>query len=389
MKQRSKKETTPLKPLPKPHGVDFVLLLLVLVICAFGLVMMYSASYYYGLTSKGDGLYFLKRQLAFFGLGLAGMTAAAIIPYRFFRLKGVNIFLYVLVIIALAATLRFGTIINNSRRWLDIGFFSLQPSELCKVVLIMSWANIMSRGVNMQNLIAGILPCLAVLLVPAVLIVLQPNLSMVIILFLLLYIMLYLGGTRRSHRILLLALAAGAGFLLAVLKGYRLDRLLGYINQNADLQGKNYQLNQAKIALGSGGFFGQGLNFSRQKLGFLPERENDYILAIIGEELGFAGIMGLIALYIGVIWRSIKVAMNAFDRYGRLLASGITAVLAVQVLLNIAVVTGALPTTGQTLPFISYGGTSMVVFLTAMGLILSVSRYTKVTTKNVGSKQQE
>ncbi|MBQ4341401.1 MAG: cell division protein FtsW [Clostridia bacterium] len=389
MKAIQRRQSKPLKPLPKPHGVDFLLLLFILMICALGLVMMFSASYYYGITSKGDGLFFLKRQMAFFAIGIAGMTAAAIIPYRFFRKGWVMIALYAAAIASLAATLKWGTSILGAKRWLDIGFFSLQPSELCKVVLIMTWAGIMSRTVNMQHLIVGVLPCVLAVAPPVVLILLQPNMSMAAILCVLMYIMLYIGGTMRSHRLALLVVGIGMALLLILLKGYRAERLFGFLDQNSDLLGRNYQLNQAKIALGSGGFFGQGLSFSRQKLGFLPERENDYILAIIGEELGFAGILGLLSMYMAVIWRSVKVAMNAFDRYGRLLSAGIASVLAVQVILNVAVVSGAMPTTGQTLPFISYGGTSMVVFLTAMGLILSVSRYTKVTTKNAGPKQQE
>lgn len=386
MEGRAKRE---LKPLPKRHGPDFLLFLGILAICAYGLVMMYSASYYYGLTSHADGYFFLKRQIVFFGIGMAAIAVCMLIPYRFFRKGWVVIALYTGCVALLAATLKWGTVTHEARRWLDLGFFSLQPSELFKVVLIMVYASIMSRGVNMQHPLIGVLPCLLVLVIPCVLIILQPNLSMVVIICVLAFIMLYLGGVRWVH----LGIIAGAGLAggigLAFIKGYRADRILGFLSQKSDLLGKNYQMNQARIALGSGGFFGRGLNFSRQKLGYLPERENDYILAIIGEELGFIGILVLLALYFFVIWRCIRVALKAPDRYGRLLAGGLAGLLALQVILNVAVVTGSMPTTGQTLPFVSYGGTSMVVFLSAMGLVLSVSRYTEETTKNAGTNEQK
>ncbi len=363
------------------HGFDFPLFIGILVICAFGLVMMYSASYYYGLTKYSDGAYFLKRQAIFLGIGMAALIVLSNIKFTFYRLGWVAILAYAGVVGLTFLTLLFPPI-NEARRWIPLGFFNLQPTELGKVVLVIALANIMSRKVPMQNLIVGVAPCLIVLLVLCVPTILQPNLSMVVIYALTTYLMLYLGGTRRSHRLLLVVLGMAAIALLIIFKGYRLDRITSFINPAADPNGSGYQAMQSRIALGNGGFFGQGLNFSRQKLLFLPERENDYILAIIGEELGFVGVLCLLGAYFFVIWRGIKAALNCPDKFGKLLAGGITGVFAMQVIINVGVASGALPSTGQTLPLISYGGTSMIVFLAALGILLNVSRYSEVTSKN-------
>ena len=363
------------------HGFDFPLFIGILVICAFGLVMMYSASYYYGLTKYNDGAYFLKRQAIFLGIGMAALIVLLNIRFTFYRLGWVAILAYAGVVGLTFLTLLFPPI-NEARRWIPLGFFNLQPTELGKVVLVIVLANIMSRKVPMQNLAVGVAPCLIVLLVLCVPTILQPNLSMVVIYALTTYLMLYLGGTRRSHRLLLVVLGMAAIALLILFKGYRLDRITSFINPAADPNGSGYQAMQSRIALGNGGFFGQGLNFSRQKLLYLPERENDYILAIIGEELGFVGVFCLLAAYFFVIWRGIRAALNCPDKFGKLLAGGITGVFAMQVIINVGVASGALPSTGQTLPLISYGGTSMIVFLAALGILLNVSRYSEVTSKN-------
>ena len=245
-----------------------------------------------------------------------------------------------------------------------------------------------SKKIVMQSFVQGVLPCIAVLVPMAVIIFFQPNYSMMAILALVTYVMLYLGGARMSHRFLLLIVGFTAGILLPYLKSYRSSRVSAWWNPEADPTGASFQPLQSRIALGNGGLFGQGLNYSRQKLLFLPERENDYILAIIGEELGFVGCLLLIAAYFFVICRGILIALRCHDRFGRLLAGGIIAVLAIQVIINIGVVTSAIPSTGQTLPFISYGGTSLIVFLSAMGILLNISRYTEVDTENARRAEQ-
>lgn len=369
------------------HGMDFPLFIAVMLVCAFGLVMMYSASYYYGLTSHNDGLYFLKRQFLFAAIGTASLYGLSHIGFRFYRKPWVNFLAYFGVVGLIFLTLAFPPI-NEARRWIPLKIFNLQPTELAKFVLVMTLANIMSRKVDMQNLIAGVFPCLIVFGLLCVPTILQPNLSMVVIFAIVTYVMLYLGGTRLSHRLLIVLIGLAAVAVLIKLKGYRMDRITSFINPDADPLGKGYQQSQARIALANGGLFGQGLNFSRQKLNFLPERESDYILAIIGEELGFVGVFALLAAYVFIIFRGINIAMRCPDRFGRLLAGGIVAVFAVQVLVNVGVASGALPATGQTLPFVSYGGTSMIVFLSAMGILLNISRYTEVNSENARRAKQ-
>ncbi len=371
----------------KRHGFDFPLFIAVLAICAFGLVMMYSASYYYGLTKNGDGAYFLKRQLIFFGIGMAALLFLSFVKYTFYRSGIVAVLAYFGVMALTFVTLAFPPV-NNAKRWIPMGFFNLQPTELAKFVLVIVLANVMSRKVNMQNLVVGVLPCLLIMIGLCVPTILQPNLSMVVMFAVTTYAMLYLGGTKRSHRLMLIILGAVGIAALIMVKGYRLDRIDTFINPEADPTGSGYQGMQSRIALGNGGLFGQGLNFSRQKLLFLPERENDYILSIIGEELGYVGVVCLLAAYFFVIWRSISIAMRAPDRFSKLLAGGITAVTAIQVIINVGVASGALPSTGQTLPLISYGGTSMIVFLAAFGILLNISRYTEVVSKN-GKRSKE
>lgn len=388
MEQVSQAKKKKVRTAVEKHHFDFPLFAALMAICAFGLVMLFSASYYYALTKYGDGTYFLKRQLVFFAAGLAGMLVLSHVKFKVYRKLALPA--YIAVLGLLAATLLFGVEINFAKRWINIAGFQFQPSELAKFVLVIVLAAIMcSKKIHMQSFIQGILPCLAPLVPLSVLIILQPNFSMILILAFVTYAMLYLGGTRLSHRFMLVLLGVGAGLLLILFKGYRLDRLTSYLNPGSDPTGANYQTIQSKIALGNGGLFGQGLNYSRQKLLFLPERENDYILAIIGEELGFVGCFLLLAAYFFVIYRGITIALRCHDRFGRLVAGGIIAVLAIQVLLNVGVVTSALPSTGQTLPFVSYGGTSLMVFMSAMGIVLNISRYTEVDTENAGRTEQE
>lgn len=371
--------------MPAMHRFDFPLFAVLLAICAFGLVMLYSASYYYGITKYNDGAYFVKRQLAFFFAGLGAMIGLSFLKYTFY--KKAAPYLYGIVVLLLAYTLLNGVTINEARRWINIGGFQFQPSELAKFTMVVVLATIMCskwKWLNMQSFFKGVVPCLVPLIPLSLLIIKQPNLSTILILAFTTYAMLYLGGVKLSHRFILVLLGVGAVIAYIVIKGsYHSDRIYSYFHPNADPTGANYQSLQSRIALGSGGFFGKGFDLSRQKFNFLPERENDYILAIIGEELGFVGCFLLLAAYFFAVIRGTAIALRCRDRFGRLIAGGLTAVLAIQVILNVGVVTSAIPSTGQTLPFVSYGGTSLLVYMGAMGILLNVSRYTEVKQKNV------
>lgn len=377
------------KAIPARHHFDFALFAVVLAICAFGLVMLFSASYYEGQVNHGSGIYFLKKQLIFFGAGLALMLTLSYVKFDVW--KRLSVPGYIIVALILGATLLFGVRINEATRWINIAGFQFQPSELAKFALVVALASaICSKRLVMQSFIQGVLPCLAILIPFSVLIILQPNFSLVLILCLITYVMLYLGGTRRSHRFLILVVGLAAGLAVLFLKGYRSIRIISWLNPGADPKGAGYQMLQSRTALGDGGFFGQGLSFSRQKFGFLPEQGNDYIFAIIAEELGFVGCFLLMLAYFFAIYRGTVIAMRCHDKFGRLLAGGITAVIAIQVILNISVVTGATPSTGQTLPFVSYGGTSLMTFMAAVGILLNISRYTEVETENAkGAKRPE
>lgn len=382
-------KTNAVRPEPERHHFDFPLFIVLMLICAFGLVMLFSASYYYASVKYGDGMYFLKRQLVFFAVGLAGLFLLSNVKYKVWRKITIPAYVVVCLLLGLTLVPGIGVKINEARRWINVAGFQFQPSEFAKIMLVIALSALMcSKRVHMQSLIQGILPACLVLVPFAGLIILQPNFSMVLLLCFITYAMLYLGGTRLSHRFLLVLIGLAAGLLAIKLAGYRMTRIDTYLNPESDPTGAGYQAMQSRIALGSGGFFGQGLNYSRQKLLYLPERENDYILAIIGEELGFFGCFMLIAAYAFVIWRGITVALRCSDRFGRLLAGGIVSMLAIQVILNIGVVTSAIPSTGQTLPFVSYGGTSLMMYLGSMGILLNISRYTEVDTQNARRTEQ-
>ncbi|MBO4847684.1 MAG: putative lipid II flippase FtsW [Clostridia bacterium] len=386
---QSEPKKTP-RPEPERHHFDFPLFITLLAIGVFGLVMLFSASYYYAQVKYGSGTYFLKRQLIFFAVGLTAMLVLSNVRYKIYRKLALPCYIGVCVVLALTLVPGIGVKINEARRWINIGGFQFQPSEFAKFILVIALAAAMcSKRLVMQSFIQGVIPCLFILGPLAGLIILQPNYSMVIILALVTYVMLYLGGVRMSHRFLLVVVGLIAGILILYLKSYRSNRISAWWNPEADPTGKSYQAIQSRIALGNGGFFGQGLNFSRQKLLFLPERENDYILAIIGEELGFFGCFLLIAAYAFAIYRGITIALRCRDRFGRLLAGGIVGVFAIQIIVNIGVVTSAIPSTGQTLPLVSYGGTSLMVFMAAMGILLNISRYTEVSTQNAARAEQQ
>ena len=372
----------------KFHHFDFTLFIVVMALCAFGLVMVFSASYYYAQVKQNDGMYFLKRQLIFFGLGFAGLLGLSFIPYKFWQ-KAAPI-LYLIGFAGLMWTLLFGVKINEARRWVNVFGYQFQPSEFSKIMIVIMLAALMcDKRVSMMHFILGIVPCLVVLAIYAVPVLLQPNFSLVIILGLTTYAMIYLGGSKRSHRLLLLIVGAAAITALILIAPYRMRRLTAFIDPEADPDGAGYQILQSQIAFANGGLLGQGLNFSRQKLLFLPERENDYIFAIIAEELGFLGCLAVIAAYCFIIYKGITIAQTCGDKFGKLVAGGITTVIAVQSMLNIGVVIGALPTTGQTLPFISYGGTSLMTFMGAAGILLNISRYTEVKTLNAKRKSKK
>ncbi len=358
--------------------MDFSILLMISVLCAFGLVMVFSASYYYAQHYSGanhDSFYYLKRQILYLAMGYPVMLLVSLIDYRIIE-KLRSLFMAISIVL-LIAVLLWGRDLNGGKRWLVIAGISIQPSELAKFGLMIFMCSYMSRHRNeMSSFRYGMIPMLIAIGVIAGLVMLQPNMSMAVIIGFIGVVLLYLGGCDIKQLLILGAIAVVGFFVLASMADYRMDRLRSFGNPESDPQGTGYQLLQSYYAIGSGGLFGKGLNNSYQKLLYMTYGESDFIFAILCEEFGFIGGLVVIGMYAWIVFRGLVVSMRCRNRFGSLLAAGISIVFGFQVFVNIGVVTGLLPTTGQALPFISSGGTSLLVFLAAMGLLLSISRDT-------------
>lgn len=360
--------------------IDFPLLFAIILLCAFGLVMLFSASYYYAQHTPGtnyDGFYYLKSQAMYLAFGFVALAIISRVDYHFFDKIRVFALVGTLALMLLVLIPRLGVSLNGAQRWLGIPgtSFTFQPSELAKFALIVYMAGFMSRRPQtMKNLTKGVFPMLFIMGAFGLVLLLQKNMSMMVILLMTGVVMLFLGGAEIKHLLLLAGIAMPILVVAVLIEDYRVSRVLMFMDPWESTEAGAYQLRQALLALGSGGVFGQGLNFSRQKLLFLPYGESDFIFAIIGEELGFVGCTLLILAYLFVIYRGVRIAMRCKDRFGSLVAAGITAVIGMQAAINIAVATSSIPPTGQTLPFVSAGGTSLVIFLAAAGILLNISR---------------
>ena len=360
--------------------LDFPLLFAIALLCAFGLVMLFSASYYYAqntAATRYDGFFYLKSQAMYLAVGLVAMYVVSRVDYHFFDKIRVFALVGTLLLMLLVLVPGLGVSRNGAQRWLGIPGtgFTFQPSELAKFALIVYMAGFMSRRPQaMKNLTKGVFPMLFIMGAFGLVLLLQKNMSMMVILLMTGVVMLFLGGAEIKHLLLLAGIALPILVVAVLMEDYHQSRVLMFMDPWESTEKGAYQLRQALIALGAGGVFGQGLNFSRQKLLFLPYGESDFIFAIIGEELGFIGCTLLILTYLFIIYRGIRIAMRCKDRFGSLMAAGITAVIGMQAAINIAVATSSIPPTGQTLPFVSAGGTSLMIFLAAAGILLNISR---------------
>lgn len=286
--------------------------------------------------------------------------------------------LVIITIGLLVLVLFAGVDINGARRWIRLGPLSFQPSELAKYVVVLYLALLIDkRRGKIKEFKGGTLYYLAIAAVFAGLIILEKNLSITAIIMMVAFIMILVGGAKLSHLFSLIPIGLSAGLGLIFMEKYRLQRLTSFLDPWADPSGDSYQLIQSLYALGSGGLFGVGLGNSRQKALFMPEPHNDFIFAIIGEELGLIGCVAIISMFIFIVIKGTSIAVKARDNYGYLLAIGIISVIAIQAIINIAVVTGSMPVTGVPMPLISYGGTSLVFNLSAIGILLNISRQGK------------
>ncbi len=360
---------------------DYSLLFLILFLVCFGLVMIYSTSSYNAQRTQGDATHYLQRQALFAGAGILIMIFVSKIDYRVYitklpviRLRPVVI-LYFLCAALQMYVLIFGPLIKGSRRWIDLGPLGrFQPSELTKIAVILFTAYIVNLAPKKLDKFTGFLR-VVLFIAPLMLLIVVENFSTALIAGIIMVAICFVASRKKFYFFISGALLAGVGAVFIILEPYRFERIDIWLN--VETHPKGYQILQGLYAIASGGVFGKGLGESMQKLGFIPESHNDMIFSVICEELGLFGAFALILLFLLLIWRIFIIAINAVDLYGGLIATGVLAHIAFQVLINIAVVTSTIPTTGIPLPFISYGGSSVMVILFEMGIVLSVSNQIK------------
>ena len=367
---------------------DFVLCIIIFLLLALGIVMVLSASAPSSLSMYGNSYHFVIRQGEFAILGIIVMLFVSRFDYH--KIKKYYKIAYVIGILALLSVVipGIGVEINGARRWIDFGLGSFQPSEITKICLIVFYAGYLTENKNKltsfkEGCLKSLLP-----LIPPILILyfLQNHLSAAIVIVAISFIMILMAGVSAKH---LVGAGAGIGligaaglFLMSKIKGsggggsFRLARIVSFLDPWADARGDGWQVIQGLYAIGSGGLFGVGLGQSKQKYLYIPEPHNDFIFAIIAEELGFVGCLAVILLFGAFIWRGLLIAMKTEDSFGSLLAIGITSLVGIQAIINMAVVTSSMPNTGMSLPFISYGGTALLILLFSMGILLNISRNT-------------
>ncbi|NWG19183.1 MAG: putative lipid II flippase FtsW [Chloroflexi bacterium] len=356
---------------------DYPLLTTMGVLVPLGLVMVYSASFMSAYATHHDQLYYTWRQLVAALLGIGGMLAAQRIDYRIWRRFSVHLMAGTLFLLTLTLILPESmTEANGARSWIRIGSFSMQPSEIAKLTMVIYIADWLSRrGEKLTNVTYGLAPFALMLGVVCGLVMLGHDLGTTVVLVIIGGIVYFVAGANMLHILGASALAGGAFWALINVAAYRQERIAAWIDPFAHYQGAGYQPVHALYALGSGGLFGVGIGQARQKFFWLPEAHTDAIFAIIGEEFGLLGTLLVVTCFLVIAYRGMRIAGRAPDPFAALLATGITAWLVFQALINIAVVTTLIPFTGLTLPFLSYGGTSLAMSMVAVGILLNISRH--------------
>ena len=365
--------------MPRKLRPDFVLFGAAIVLLSAGVVMVYSASAIVAGDRLHDPYIFLKKQLVWAALGGAVLWLALRVDYRFLERLTVPLLVIALALLVAVLIPPFGQSINGTRRWIRLGAASFQPVELAKLALVIYLAGYLAnRREQLHDFRRGVLPPLLVAGALAGLVLLQPDLGNCLALVTVTFALLFVAGTRVRYLLLVIAPAVPVLIALVWMAPYRLRRITAFIDPWQDPRGSGFQIIQSWLALGGGGWLGRGIGESRQKLFYLPESHTDFIFAIIGEELGFVGAVAIVALFAVLVWRGLRVGLRAPDAFGSYLALGITVLIATQTLVNIGVVTGVLPTKGLPLPFISFGGSALVVTLGATGVLLNISQHTNV-----------
>ena len=354
-------------------SVDLPFLILTLIILTIGIIMVLSASYARAYYTEGNPTHYFWRQMIFAVSGVAIMLFASRLPVSLYRRFSMLLLLISIVMLALVPII--GMEENGATRWINLKFTTFQPSEIAKLAVIMGFSvMICTFKEKMQTFKYGVLPFAAVLALVVGLLVLEPHLSASVIILAIGAIMMFAGGTHIKWFILLGIVVAAAGVILVGQLGYAMERIQSWRDPFSDLQGDGWQIVQSLYAVGSGGVLGLGIGQGRQKFLYLPEEHNDFIFSVVCEELGFVGATLILVLFALLVIRGYWIALHAKNRYSALLVTGITSLLAIQVFLNVAVVTNFIPCTGISLPFFSYGGTALWLQLAEMGIVLAVSR---------------
>lgn len=366
------------------NNLDFGMLITIIILLCAGIVMVASASSYYALSNYNNSNYFLVRQLFFGIIGFIFMIIISNIDYKRYKKWGYLFYIICLVLLVLVLT-PLGQTRNGAKRWLGFDALVFQPSEIMKIGLVIGMSTYLSLNYKKLTSFKGyIIPILMLLLVVIVMFM-QKHLSGTIVMFVAACSIIFVSGIKVKARYIIAGIIAAAAMLAVFIfmpsgdstessGSFRLDRIVSFLNPEEDIKGGNWQAAQSLYAIGSGGVFGRGLGQSRQKYLWLPEAQNDFIFSVLGEELGLVGTVTVLALFSFFIYRGYRIAITARDMYGSLLATGITSAFALQILVNIAVVTCTVPVTGMPLPFFSYGGTALFINLCAMGILLNISR---------------
>jgi len=361
----------------KDRVYDYALLVVTIMLVLLGIIMVFSASFYHAENSSDygyDGFYFFKNQIFGAVVGLAAMIFLMFYDYDKlgnFKLWGV---VFALVLLGLVYIPGVGVEINGSLRWIDLGFITIQPSEIAKFFFIVFVAKVMDDNQDkIKKFKYGIWPVLLVVVAVCALILPQPNYSAIMIIVSIALIMMLVGGVRVGYLLSFLVLAGAVVAYAVMTQEHVRVRLFAFLTPEADPLGKGYQILQSLYAIGSGGAIGRGVGNSMQKFLYLPYGESDFIFSILCEELGFAGALGLIVLFIIFIYHGVRIAIKSPDVFGMVLATGITMMIGMQAVFNIAVATRSMPPTGVSLPFISYGRTALVMFMAEVGVLLNIS----------------
>lgn len=357
----------------KQNRMDYPLMIITLILVSFGLLMVFSSSYYYAIDTMQNRLHFFTTDLKFIIVGIVAMLVASVVDYKVY--KKIAVPLFFVSIGLLIYVLFFGTNVNNAARWIVIGTQRFQPVEVAKVGMILFFAMGLEKNYMHLNQpkILGVYVAIIVLVV--YLVMKQPNMSTAVILAGVMGIMLFVAGLKWYYGLIFGILGGAIGWFLVHDAPYRVNRLISFLDPFKYKYDESWQVVQSLYALGTGGILGVGIGMSTQNKLYIPEPQNDFILATIGEELGLIGTVGLLFLFLILIYRCVKIAMNAPDIFSMLIATGITTMLGLQILMNFAVATSSMPVTGVSLPFISYGGTSILIMFGCIGIMLNISRH--------------